>query len=269
MDKARYWILTIPQHDYTTYRPTSVRYIRGQLERGDTGYLHWQLVACYATQVRRSKVKDDFGVTCHAEPTKSDAALEYVWKEETSVDGTRFELGIKPVRRNSDVDWEMVRDYAKCGRLDDLPPSVFVQHYRTLRTIREDYATPIGMERRVVVYWGPTGVGKSRRAWNEAGIEAYPKDPCTKFWCGYRDQQHVVLDEFRGQIGISHVLRWFDRYPCLVELKGSSVVLRASRIWITSNLDPRDWYPDLDQATIDALLRRLEITYCPLPLYNN
>jgi len=34
---------------------------------------------------------------------------------------------------------------------------------------------------------------------------------------GYRGQEHVVFDEFRGGIDISHVLRWFDRYPVIVE----------------------------------------------------
>jgi len=46
-----------------------------------------------------------------------------------------------------------------------------------------------------------------------------------------------------------------------VEIKGGAVVLEAKTIWITSNLDPRLWYPDLDQDTLNALLRRLNITH--------
>jgi len=117
------------------------------------------------------------------------------------------------------------------------------------------------MERTCYVYWGVTGAGKSRRAWDEASLSAYPKSPSTKFWDGYVGQEHVVLDEFRGEIGISHLLRWLDRYPVTVETKGSAVVLSARRIWITSNISPRDWYPNLDEATMDALLRRLEVTH--------
>jgi len=45
-----------------------------------------------------------------------------------------------------------------------------------------------------------------------------------------------------------------------VEIKGSAVVLNAKRIWITSNLPPSSWYPDLDQPTVDALMRRLKVT---------
>lgn len=72
-------------------------------------------------------------------------------------------------------------------------------------------------------------------------------------------EQHVIIDEFRGGIDISHLLRWLDRYPVRVEVKGSSRPLVASKFWITSNLDPNWWYPDIDAETKSALMRRLEI----------
>lgn len=81
------------------------------------------------------------------------------------------------------------------------------------------------------------------------------------------DQEHVVLDEFRGAIDISHLLRWFDRYPVIVEVKGSAVVLKAKKIWITSNISPDDWYPDLDAETKAALRRRLTITHFPPTIF--
>jgi len=115
------------------------------------------------------------------------------------------------------------------------------------------------MVRTAVVYWGPTGTGKSRRAWQESGDDAYSKDPRTKFWCGYRCEENVIIDEFRGAIDISHILRWTDRYPVRVEVKGSSKPLSASKFIFTSNLHPRLWYPELDAETYAALERRLEI----------
>lgn len=115
------------------------------------------------------------------------------------------------------------------------------------------------MERTTFVFWGTTGTGKSRRAWDEAGMEAYGKDPRSKFWDGYGIQKHIVIDEFRGGIDISHLLRWTDRYPCRVEIKGSSVPLVAEKIWITSNIPPTQWYPLLDDQTLAALMRRLTV----------
>lgn len=92
-------------------------------------------------------------------------------------------------------------------------------------------------------------------------MAAYSKDPRSKFWDGYQDQPNVVIDEFRGGIDVSHILRWCDRYPVRVEIKGSSKPFMARKIWFTSNVDPREWYPELDKETLDALLRRFNIIH--------
>jgi len=92
-------------------------------------------------------------------------------------------------------------------------------------------------------------------------MDAYPKDPRTKFWCGYQGQANVVVDEFRGGIDIGHLLRWLDRYPVNVEIKGASVPLCVKKYAFTSNLHPREWYPELDGLTLFALLRRLEVIH--------
>lgn len=245
--------------------------MRGQQELGAGGFLHYQCMVAYPKKVGLSRVRSDFGA-CHAELTKSDAARDYVWKEDTRVAGTQFEFGSLAVRRNSgmettrvvltlETDWDAIRTSALSGDLESVPSDIFVRCYNQLRRIGQDNLRPVAMERTCDVFWGRTGTGKSRRAWEEAGLDAYPKDPNSKFWDGYQGQDHVVIDEFRGAISISHLLRWLDRYPVIVEVKGSSVCFRASRVWITSNLDPRLWYPEADQETIDALLRRLTVVH--------
>jgi len=258
--------LTIPHHEYTPFLPAELQFVRGQLEQSESEFLHWQLVAAWPKNVRLSAVRKLFG-PFHAELTKSDAALAYVWKDDTAVPNTRFELGQPAFKRNDKRDWQHIWDCAKKGDIESIEVAARVQHYRTLKLIKSDHLAPEPIERTIYVFWGVTGTGKSRRAWGEAGFSAYPKDPRTKFWDGYQSNEHVVMDEFRGAIDISHLLRWFDRYPVIVEVKGSSAVLNARKIWITSNLDPRDWFPEIDTATKDALLRRLVITHfngCPL-----
>lgn len=265
--KARYWLLTIPvdgneNPSWTKSLPDGCRYLKGQQEVGqETGYRHWQVLASYGKQVTLHRVKEHFGRNCHAEQSRSAAADEYVWKDDTSIVGTRFELGTRAIRRNNETDWARVWECAKCGDFESIEDSIRLQHYRTLRVIRADYSQPIGVERTCYVFWGATGTGKSRRAWDEAGIEAYPKDPRTKWWDGYLDQEHVVIDEFRGSIDPAHLLRWLDRYPVLVEIKGSAIPLKATKVWITSNLSPDEWYPELDEETRKALRRRMEVTH--------
>lgn len=257
-----FWILTVPQHEFTPFQPPGVQYIRGQLEQGhgSTGFLHWQLVVAFTKITSIIGVRSLFG-PFHSELTKSSAALAYVWKEDTAIPGTRFELGTCPIARNVKRDWESIWEHAKSGDLMSIVPSVRVQSYRTLKQIAVDFMQCPAVERQCHVFWGATGTGKSRKAWGDAGLEAYSKDPRTKFWCGYRSQRHVVIDEFRGSIDVSHLLRWLDRYPVSVETKGSATPFLAEVIWITSNVDPRHWYPELDDATLQALLRRVNITH--------
>jgi len=252
-------MLTVPHRGYTPFLPKGCSWIRGQLELGEGGYLHWQLVVAFSKKMAIRGVRKVFG-DWHAELSRSQEAANYVWKEETRVAGTQFELGQKPICRNSKPDWENVWTAAKRGDLLSIPGNIRVVSYRTLRAIGADYDSPKPIVRECKVFWGPTGTGKSRRAWEEAGMEAYCKDPRSKFWCGYQGQRNVVIDEFRGGIDVAHLLRWLDRYPVRVEIKGSSCPLAAECLWITSNQNPRDWYLELDLLTVEALMRRLNIT---------
>lgn len=271
--QGRYWIGTIPSSSdwippsSTSELPGVVTWMRGQQELGsETGHLHWQVCVATSRKVRLGVITSTF--PGHWELTRSDAARDYVWKDETAVVGTRFELGSLAFRRSSSTDWDVVRTSAVNGDLSSVPSDVYVRCYNQLRRISQDHMAPVAVERTAYVFWGRTGTGKSRRAWEEAGLDAFAKDPRTKWWCGYRNQKNVVIDEFRGgiflliiDIGLSHMLRWLDRYPVVVETKGSAVPLAATTYWITSNLDPELWYPELDVDSKNALLRRLNITH--------
>lgn len=259
---GRIWCATIPEDFFAPTGPLAknVQYIKGQLEVAPTtGYRHWQLIIYLNATSRLSGIRKQFDG--HLTLSRSKAADEYVWKEDTAVAGTRFELGTKALKRNAKADWDAVKLSAVAGDLDDIPSDIYVRCYNQLKRIRSDHAQPVPIERDCYVYWGATGTGKSRRAWDQASMEAYAKDPRTKWWCGYRGQKNVVIDEFRGDINISHMLRWLDRYPVSVETKGGSTPLIGEKIWITSNLDPKLWYPDLDAETNLALQRRLKITH--------
>lgn len=238
--------------------PEHLQWIKGQREIGAGGFQHWQFVfACKAKTSLAGLTKTFPGA--HCELTRSAAANEYVNKLDTSVPDTQFEFGAKPICRNSKPDWESIWIAAQRRDLLAIPASIRVLSFRSLTSIGATYAIAPPVKRNAVVFTGCTGSGKSYRAWSEAGPEAYPKDPRTKWWTGYQSQTNVVIDEFRGGIDISHFLRWTDDYSVLVETKGSATPLLANRIWITSNLHPRDWYPELDPVTAEALMRRLTI----------
>lgn len=267
-DKARYWLLTIPHHGFTPYLPAECAYLKGQLESGGTtDYLHWQVLVAFPAQVRLPVLQRIFGQEMHAEATRSSAADEYVWKEETAVPGTQFELGKKLLNPKSKTDWDEVWNQAKAGQIESLPGHVKVRCFNQVTRIYSQYSQAQDIRRRVWCIWGAAGIGKSRKAREILGEDYYPKNPNSKFWCGYNGQTNVLIDEFRGNIDISHFLIWTDRYRHHVDTKGGSMPSSVKKIAITSNKDPREWYPDLDDATKGALLRRMKIIHVTVPLY--
>ena len=113
--------------------------------------------------------------------------------------------------------------------------------------------------RHVAVYYGVPDSGKSWLSRKEAGQGYYTKDPCTRWWDGYRGQRAVVFDEYEGDIPLQLLLRWFDDYPVQVETKGGWVDLKATHIWIPTNHPPESWYRDAPAIRMAALLRRVTI----------
>jgi hypothetical protein len=176
-------------------------YSKGQKERGEqNGSIHWQFVIAKERKCRRSVLTNWFP-GAHCELTVSEEANRYVHKEETSL-GHRWEFGALPHRMNNAQDWQVVWEHAKQGEFDLIPANVRVNSYHNLKKIQMDHMRPVGVEKVVKCLWGGTGLGKSRIAWEEAGLDAYPKAPTTKFWDGYQGQENVVMDEFFGQIEV-------------------------------------------------------------------
>lgn len=195
--QARWWIATIPAESWDGRSlPSFAKYAKGQKETGESGYLHWQVVFQCAKPTRRSKFSSWISGAFY-EPTRSAQALEYVWKEDTRVQDSQFELGERLLQRNSAKDWEEVWSKAKRGDLEGVPADIRVRYFRTLRSIANEYVKPSPMERTCRLFVGPTGTGKSYRAWQEAGFDAYSKSPTTKWWDGYKGEANVIIDEFR------------------------------------------------------------------------
>jgi len=259
---AKFFILTtpctLPNFPERDVLPSGLTYWIGQEELSASGLRHYQHALAHSNKVSAAVIRRMF-VGSHVEFSRSASVYAYVHKDDTSVEGTRWELGTKPVNRASGKDWDHIWTSAATGDLLSIPADIRVRCYPSLCRIGKDLMRPEAVEKSVFVLHGQTGCGKSRTAWEACGYEnAYPKNPNNRFWDGYRPREHtsVIIDEFRGQICFTELLRWCDRYPISVETKGSGCVLLARTIYITSNLHPREWYPNLDAETYAALLRR-------------
>jgi hypothetical protein len=242
-------------------------------EVGEGGTPHLQGYVRFKKPLSFKSVKDRLNPRSHVEISRGSPRQN---REYCTKDGEYDEYGECPNDsksaggRTAPRD-ELGRKFAEAahdGRrgiiryAEEYPGSWYHSGHNLLRNYWTLQAPPD--RESIVVRWyhGRPGVGKSRRAHEELP-GAYVKEPRTKWWNGYLGEKEVIVDDFGPNgIDINHLLRWFDRYKCMVENKGGMQPLCATNVIVTSNFTVREVYTDRDgvpHPQIEALERRVSV----------
>lgn len=273
MSIQKNWVFTINMPDEPCCEPacwdvSKVQYCIWQLEVGEQGTWHYQGYVQLKQKKRLSTVKNQLCKHAHWEPRRGthEQAKAYASKRETRASNEEgftgpWEVG-EPVaeRQRSDLLGvkRMLDEGVPMKEVADKHFGSFVRYnsgffkYQLLISERNRQWVTF-----TTVYWGPPGTGKTRRANHEAGKDAYwlPKpNGNSVFFDGYDGQENVVIDEFFGWLPRSLMCSLCDRYPLMVNIKGGAVPFLAKRIWITSNIDPEEWW----RIGLGPMHRRLE-----------
>lgn len=154
---------------------------------------------------------------------------------------------------NGDIDADQVA-------LED--PNMYHQYGRTLRDVeaialRRKFRTE--MTEGVWIY-GPTGVGKSHACFEGFDPKThYLKNLNEDWWDGYKGQEVVIMNEFRGQVRFGELLDLMDKWPKSVRWRGREPVpFLAKKIIITSSKHPAELYFNSDDS-LAQLYRRCKI----------
>ena len=172
----------------------------------------------------------------------------------------QYEAGAEKTKEK----WDIAKNLAKEGKLDEIDSKIYVQHYSTLKKIRSDYEEiPKDLEwtDKPPNQWiyGPTGTGKSRKA--KAENPGHYLKMCNKWWENYAGEENVLMED----IGIAHAYLgdhlkiWADRYGFRAEIKHDSRVLRPQKIIVTSNYHPKELWTD--NSILEPILRRFQVIY--------
>ncbi len=117
----------------------------------------------------------------------------------------------------------------------------------------------------VHLYFGPTGTGKTRKAFEDNQDSIFRKPPDTAWFDGYYGQHCLLLDDFAGRaskMSLVNLLQLLDRYPIDVQIKGGHAAMTARHIVITTNLHPVTWYDyTRREEQYKALQRRITSIY--------
>jgi len=268
MSRNRNWFFTLnnPIDDQIPTTWIGVVYGVWQKEQGAEGTVHLQGYV----HLENPKALGAMKIICpqaHWEPRRGshEQAKAYCSKAETRLAGPWFINPDKEPHQGQGKrnDLMALKESIDSGvTISDLAEEHFGTMAKYSRWAKE-YMILKGLNKRnwvtfTTVVWGPTGTGKTRSVQEKAGPKAYwmkkPGMGQTVFFDGYDGEEDVVIDEFYGWIPYDLLLRMCDRYPLLVDTKGGAVSFCPKRIWITSNVEPRKWYP---KAWTPAMERRL------------
>jgi predicted ATPase len=164
--------------------------------------------------------------------------------------------------------WKDALSSAKKGDFDAIPEDIYYRYQSATKAIARDFASPLENVQHFnkvgVWLWGPPGTGKSYLA-RSAFPNSYIKSAHHQWFCGYRSEKTVIIDDFSPyHIKQSDLLKnLVDIYPYPAEMKGSSAMIRPDYVIITSNYHPSDiWHGDVGTAgdiTLTAILRRFTV----------
>ena len=195
----------------------------------ETHRFHLQGYLQFNRAVRRSRVKrncfsaEEQGV--HLEPAlgSGNKNKAYCTKTDTRKAGAvPREFGQMKGTTRATLE-DSVRKGCTMQQLAEAFPKKVMRHHGGIQVLRALFTQPRRHAPEVVVYYGPTGTGKTMTAlhsWPEAYVVPWPGKNGMWWWNGYDGQETVVLDEFRHQVPYDEVLRLFDRYPYKVQTKG-------------------------------------------------
>jgi len=277
--KSRAWVLTlwdseslenlkVSNPEYLVYAPETCP---------STGKFHYQCYAYYkcprnqsamrklfkghdiqiakgTAEECRDYIKGPYSKNGKEKPVNPDAVeVGTIPQQGKRNDLRAFHEDIQKGKRGRDLSVDHLESRAKYPKLEQTLINE-EDEQRAIQMFKEGFCP------EVHVRWGEPGTGKSRYVYEKHDPESIYElnlgDGCNKsvWWDGYRGQEVILINDFDGELGWKYLLRFLDRYPFRMQIKGSHCWRLCKYIYITSNDPPERWYA---QNRCEPLMRRL------------
>lgn len=261
------FILLVKQHNAV--------YLICQLEIAPTtGSLHFQGYVEFTNPQRMAGAVRllPSGVRVFSRRGTKLEAIEYCEKSDTRANGDGdfgpWEFGKRPKGPGYRSDLASACEALKSSGgdvklLTTTHPTIYVKFVRGIESLASIIRPKWNADnpRNVVILWGPTGTGKTRFARaHDPDLYMFPSPQNNGCYAlGYAGEKTVCIDDFYSWLPIHFMLRLCDRYSLQVNTMGSYTEWLPTHIFITSNDDPRTWWPKTDSiARKDAFFRRVD-----------
>lgn len=223
-----------------------------QRERGESGTPHFQgYLEFPGPRSWKQLMACNPQVVWQPAQGTGEQATAYCTKAETREEGPWTFGDMASAGRTTGCSADFISSVKAGKRLRDVhdafPEEVrkYPRYYQTLRALYPP--PPRDGPPEVILLIGPPGTGKSRYVRDNCRPEdLFFKPVDANMWMdGYDLHPDVLLDDFAGaanHIALVNLLQLLDRYLVQVPIKGGFTWWQPDRIFITTNIHPRDWY---------------------------
>lgn len=229
----------------------------------DTGRHHWQGMCGFKNAKTFSAAKKYFGDNRHIASMRGSLQdNEYYCSKESKLiwHGDKPDQG----KRNdlAEITAEILAGTTNVEQILVEKPMTVHQYGRTLDRIQDMHMRNVFRTEMTEGIWlyGPTGSGKSHNALKDFSPKTHyivPNDG--GWWDGYRQQETVVIQEFRGGIPFETILEMVDKWPFYVKRRGKEPMsFTSKKVIITSPLSIEQCWPERknERDNINQMLRR-------------
>lgn len=245
-----------------------IKYLVCQLERApETGQLHLQGYCQFNNQIMLSglaKITKDHKPHWEVRRGSHEQARDYCKKADSRVNGP-WELGQEKNEQGKRTDWAQVSEKIQQGCSKK---QILMDHPHLAPCVRGVEAlidahrpeAPLQRDVQVFFLYGPTGTGKTHRAFT-----TFPKAYKIKgrYFEGksfdqYDNQTVLILDEWDpAQWDLTLMNSLLDKWECPLQCRYQNKTAYWTTVVICTNFKPEECYPAVFKLQRDTFLRRL------------
>jgi len=224
-------------------------------EIGEEGTPHLQFSMTFKTVKRLSSLKK-LCSRVHWEIARVDSDVYLYCKKDGSQVVCNIDNRTQGKRRDVDAAYDAVINKRTRAQFYQERPSY--QAIRVYEKVSVDMHEPEGWSPKTVEwFYGATGTGKTRAAWERYGESLYVVTN-VRWFDGYIGQETILIDDHRAaDVAWGELLRLLDSYPLRREVKGGHVWLAHRRVVITAPCTFEEMYSYQSPTELSQLARRI------------
>lgn len=205
-------------------------------------------------------------ITVHLEQRRGthEQARTYCSKVETRITGPWILGTDEIVSDEPEWNWIGVCKAVEEGKLSEVPLWAQVAFEKRIASLFRLMITPRNKMCELILIIAPSGTGKSKLANHVApsAIRPIVKHDGEVWYEGYIGQKVAIFDNVSSQkiMKYDHLLELVDRYPMVLNVKGSSAPCAIETVIITSVSNYKTWWKYPEIVDFSELERRITHT---------